>query len=464
MVNWLSPAEVEKDELAFEKLIYALFGLYAWELFQTSGVEWSLLVTRQRTFKWPMVLFYFLCRYCMLWALIGLIISFNVTTEALYTFNSWTGNMAILCASTSLMIRTIAIWERKLTVVIPLLLCLAHWGLLYHGIIIVRATWDAEQSACVVDQTDSAILKFTFFATMGFDLIIFAYTCTALLRNSSRSGLWHLLFRDGLIYWVVTFSVNAIPAILNSVNLNTTVPAATVAAIAACRCVVRLQDYRTQDMFLGSSGLACPSLGFSTGFGSGHSHSVGGSGGGGVGITSLDGRALARYTFGGSGIASYDFGKGGEGGTGTGRGGGRGGTGRGMKMGMGMGMGTKTKSSRTRPEVHIRTDQITMEELSVVDYEDRKGGDVDADADAYPCSALTLTSAMTADSTVKTPRDIGVGVDIDLDLEEGRRGVRRVEDDDKVGLDVDMGRERERERERERGRDRERDGVFGVAE
>ena len=26
--------------------------------------------------------------------------------QALYTFNSWTGNMAILCASTSLMIRT----------------------------------------------------------------------------------------------------------------------------------------------------------------------------------------------------------------------------------------------------------------------------------------------------------------------------------------------------------------------
>ncbi|PAV20696.1 hypothetical protein PNOK_0332300 [Pyrrhoderma noxium] len=91
----------------------------------------------------------------MLWALIGLIVSFNVTKEvncgvcnysielrvespkfclqALYTFNSWTGNMAILCASTSLMIRTIAIWERKLTVVVPLIiLCLAHWGLLYH--------------------------------------------------------------------------------------------------------------------------------------------------------------------------------------------------------------------------------------------------------------------------------------------------------------------------------------------
>ncbi|THH11534.1 hypothetical protein EW145_g599 [Phellinidium pouzarii] len=315
MVDWQSTAEIEKDELAFENLIYVLFGLYVWELFQTSGVEWSLLVTRQRTFKWPM---------------------------ALYTFNSWTGNMAILCASTSLMIRTIAIWERKLTVVVPLLLlCLAHWGLLYHGIIIVRATWDASQSACVVNQTDSAILKFTFFATMGFDLIIFCYTCTALLRNASRSGLWHLLFRDGLIYWVVTFSVNAIPAVLNSLNLNTpmnivaTVPAATVAAIAACRCVVRLQDYRNADHFMSTSNLSQPqrsSLGFS-----------------------FDGRFVARYA---------------------------------------SGAGISKPPRVARPEVHIRTDQITMDNLSIVEYED-----------------TNVSSAITTD-TLKTPRD----------LEEGQNG------------------------------------------
>ncbi|KAH8113416.1 hypothetical protein DFH11DRAFT_1775269, partial [Phellopilus nigrolimitatus] len=339
MVNWLSPLEIEKDELAFEKLIYALFGLYVWELFQTSGVEWSLFVTRSRKFKWPMVIFYFLCRYCMLWALIGLIISFNVTTEvncgALYTFNSWTGNMAILCASTSLMIRTIAIWERKLTVVVPLLiLCLAHWGLLYHGVIIVHATWGP--TSCVVVQTNSAILKFTFFSTMGFDLIIFIYTCIPLLRNSSRSGLWHLLFRDGLVYWGITFTINAIPAILDTLNLNSecmplvaTVPAATVAAIAACRCVVRLQDYRS-DVLTSSSG---------------------------YGQNTIDGRVV-RYMPGGASVT-------------------------GISSGLGM------KAPRfVRPEVHIRTDQIKMENLGTED--------------------TNVSSAITTD-TLKTPRDLEEG-------------------------------------------------------
>ena len=41
--------------VAFENLIYTLFGLYVWELSQTFAVEWSILVTRTRPFKWPMV-------------------------------------------------------------------------------------------------------------------------------------------------------------------------------------------------------------------------------------------------------------------------------------------------------------------------------------------------------------------------------------------------------------------------
>lgn len=87
--------------------MFALFGLYVWELFQTSGFEWSL-ITRTRRFTWPLVsdveprcllprtddltrrvsepdgeesallksainiVFFFQCRYCLLLALIGM--------------------------------------------------------------------------------------------------------------------------------------------------------------------------------------------------------------------------------------------------------------------------------------------------------------------------------------------------------------------------------------------------------
>ncbi|KAF7352960.1 hypothetical protein MVEN_01263400 [Mycena venus] len=138
MVNWSNPGEIINDAQAFEKITFVFFGMQLCELFMTCGFEWSLL-TRRRRFRWPLSklfasplasahlcisqYFFFLSRYCMLFSFIGLIISFAnrhpINCGALFTFNSWTGNMAILCASTSLMLRTMALWERKRSVVIP---------------------------------------------------------------------------------------------------------------------------------------------------------------------------------------------------------------------------------------------------------------------------------------------------------------------------------------------------------
>jgi len=103
-------------------------------------------------------------------------------------------------------------------------------------------------------------LQATFFCTMAVDFTILVLTSVALYRFSYsgvRSDLWNLLFRDGLVYFLVTFSFNAVPAILNVLQLNTamnviaTVPAATVASIAACRLVIRLQDFRNRDVCIG---------------------------------------------------------------------------------------------------------------------------------------------------------------------------------------------------------------------
>jgi len=262
MVNWSDPAEIAKDSDAFQKTVFALFGLYLWELFITSEFEWSLL-TGSRRFRWPLV-FFFLTLYCLLFSFIGLIISWSITTPvncgALFTFNSWTGNMAILCASTSLMLRTIALWERKLSVVIPLgIICLAHWTLLYRTMFIVRADWDDDSMTCVVTSASPSLLNVTFFFTIAFDFVILCYTAVApVAKHSARTGLWKLLFKDGLVYFLLTFSMNCVPAVLNLRNLNTpmnviaTVPAATVSSIAACRAVMRLLDFNCGDLYVHS--------------------------------------------------------------------------------------------------------------------------------------------------------------------------------------------------------------------
>ncbi|KAJ6599284.1 hypothetical protein DFH09DRAFT_1243689 [Mycena vulgaris] len=266
MVNWSDPAEILKDSDAFSKIIFAFFGVQIWELFMTCGFEWSLLTGRRR-FRWPL---YFSFSADTAWSFRSLdcdnnvnvifrIISLSIRHPALFTFNSWTGNMAILCASTSLMLRTIALWERKRSVVIPLgLLSLAHWVLLYRTMFVVRAVWDHNLNTCVVVSTNSSLLNITFFFMPSLLLM----WLQLMGRHSARTDLWKLLFTDGLVYFVVSFSMNAIPAVLNLLDLNFSesrqVPAATVSSIAACRAVMRLLDYNS-DVYVHSMAAVMPS-------------------------------------------------------------------------------------------------------------------------------------------------------------------------------------------------------------
>jgi len=265
MVNWQDPAELQRDAEVFAKLIFALFGLYVWELFMTCDFEWSL-ITKRRHFRLPLI-FFFLCRYCMLLGLIGLLLALSITTrvdcKALFTFNSWTGNMSILCASTSLMLRTIVLWDRKLAVVIPLgVLCVSHWALLYRGMFNVKADWNEQAGACIVTAANPMLLNATFFFTMGFDFIILAFTAVALfMKHSARTDLWRLLFQDGLGYFVITFTCNCIPAVLAVLDLNmimnviATIPAATITAIASCRAVMRLLEFSSSEAYVGKSAI-----------------------------------------------------------------------------------------------------------------------------------------------------------------------------------------------------------------
>lgn len=130
---------------------------------------------------------------------------------------------------------SIALWERKRSIVIPLgVLCLAHWALLYRTMFVVIAVWDESRKACIVTATNPSLLNTTFFFSaspghlclavplmtsavvlaMGFDLIILVFTTAALLaRHSARTDLWKLLFQDGLVYFLVSFSTNCIPAV-----------------------------------------------------------------------------------------------------------------------------------------------------------------------------------------------------------------------------------------------------------
>ncbi|KZV90910.1 hypothetical protein EXIGLDRAFT_616308 [Exidia glandulosa HHB12029] len=219
MVNWSDPAEIARDADAFNKLIFALFGLYFWELCTTFRFDWEI-ISRKRAFKWPLI-FYFLTRYSLFFALLGLMITITVTAEALYTFCQWAGNTAIAGASTCLMIRTIAIWERKAFITIPLvIISLGQWGLLYHGIVTVKADWSPEAGACLVTGTKPLFLNLLYFYTMSLDLVVLILTLLGLMLLNARSSIGKLLAADGVLYFAVAFAANIFPATLNVLDLN----------------------------------------------------------------------------------------------------------------------------------------------------------------------------------------------------------------------------------------------------
>ncbi|KAF9528712.1 hypothetical protein CPB83DRAFT_875912 [Crepidotus variabilis] len=265
MVDWLSPTEIAKDAKAFDRFMHALLGVYIWEWVVSIDFDWEYISGR-RKFRWPMI-FYFLNRYCLLFALVGIAIALNVTEEidcqALYTFNQCFGNAAIGLASINLSLRTMAVWSRKWYIVFPLVaIILAHWSLLLHGILL-KASWVPEVG-CVIVETDSKLLAATFIYSMAFDFTVLTLTAYKLVQPNAgnRSRLVGLIFQDGLIYFILAFLSNLVATTFMLLNLNpvmsiiANVPAAIVSTIVACRIVRRLSNFTTHgaEMFGSTQG------------------------------------------------------------------------------------------------------------------------------------------------------------------------------------------------------------------
>ena len=66
-------------------------------------------------------------------------------------------------ASTLLMLRAIAVWNRKPRIVIPLILAsLGQWGILTHGIVTIRSQWSDVERTCVVETVFPKLMEVIF--------------------------------------------------------------------------------------------------------------------------------------------------------------------------------------------------------------------------------------------------------------------------------------------------------------
>ena len=112
-----------------------------------------------------------------------------------------------------------ALWGHNRYVVAPLgILILGHWSLILHGIfyilnddrkysdnyvgVLIKVAWE-EGKGCVIMKTDNIILAATFIYSMVLDLIVLLLSGIQLLRYGGNLQFGSLLFKDGLIYFVI---------------------------------------------------------------------------------------------------------------------------------------------------------------------------------------------------------------------------------------------------------------------
>ena len=94
---------------------------------------------------------------------------------------------------------------------------------------------------------------------MFFDLVVLVVTTTGLLMTPGRSSLWKLLFKDGVVFFLMAFFSNTAAAIMLLLNLNPAinlifcVPAACITASAASRSFIRLSTWGQADVYVHQS-------------------------------------------------------------------------------------------------------------------------------------------------------------------------------------------------------------------
>ncbi|KIJ60146.1 hypothetical protein HYDPIDRAFT_99346 [Hydnomerulius pinastri MD-312] len=217
MVDWRDPEVESRISDILVNLTLFLVGLYGWEYVQSFQVEYALL-RRRLSFRWPLIP-YVAGRLCFLTTVIMLAIITSPTpgkmdcTGELFTLPlTLTGNAAIGCASTNLMIRTWLIWRDSRPVLGLLsLVAVGHWTILALGLTDVDAFMS--NGSCDVVYANHTKTASLFIYTMFYDMLVFLLTIVGLSRKPSASALWKRLYRQGVVYFAITFLANIVPMV-----------------------------------------------------------------------------------------------------------------------------------------------------------------------------------------------------------------------------------------------------------
>ncbi|KAH9034474.1 hypothetical protein EDB85DRAFT_2144336 [Lactarius pseudohatsudake] len=221
MVDWNSPQTLLLNSLTLVKLLHVVDGIYIWEYFTTLWFEWEVL-TKRRPWRRTMLI-YFATRITALAGVCTELVGFNLTTR----FNCQAWLLAVLITvypafalnSLLILLRTIAIWERKLIISVALTaVWLTNVAFLIHGITLAEGVWLPLQNACFVANSQKA--KLNVLVSTITDLVLLLAMIIGVLRLESDSSIWRMLYRHGIV-WIVLATIGLVPpTIFLFLNLN----------------------------------------------------------------------------------------------------------------------------------------------------------------------------------------------------------------------------------------------------
>jgi len=215
------------------------------------------------------MLIYLGSRLFALGGVIAQLVGFNLTSQ--YNCQSWISAVIILvypafaCNSLLILLRTVAIWERRPVISIALTaVWLTNVAFLIHGMTLAKAVWVPFVNVCLVEGTQKAKLNVIVSATTN--LILLIAMIFGVMRIKSDSSIWRLLYVHGMV-WIVLATVGLIPPTIflflnlnEPMNLMFETPALVITTICATRLYRALATFGhgpvAYDSFLASAPLA----------------------------------------------------------------------------------------------------------------------------------------------------------------------------------------------------------------
>jgi len=133
------------------------------------------------------------------------------------------GYLAVASASFLIVLRIIAIWnKKKIITVVAFTVWTINVLFLIHGITRIRSAWSPDMATCLTLNIESS--KRNFVATLSTDIILIVIMLIGLLRlgfHERRAfGLGRLMWRQGLIWLLIATLAQVPPVVFLCLNLN----------------------------------------------------------------------------------------------------------------------------------------------------------------------------------------------------------------------------------------------------